>query len=276
MPTSRGYGRQIRDALFGVLLVYLMFIGVLAVTQRDMMYFPSSVISEAQMRTLTDYQEIQIQTQDGLSLRSYFIPPQDSTKPVAIFFHGNASHPSWEAFKAQYMREQGYGVLLASYRGYTGNAGSPSEAGLFLDGKAYADFVKRDYPQNPLILYGSSLGGAVAVETALHTQPQALILEVPFLSAVDVALRFYPYIPFLNILVKDPYRNDQKIAKIKAPVLFILAEKDEVVSFESGIKLFDLANEPKTKVVYATSTHANVYSHGAQADVSKFLKEVFK
>lgn len=276
MPTSRGYVRQIRGAFFGVLIVYLLFIAVLTVTQRDMMYFPPAGISEEQMGLLADFRQIEVQTDDGLSLRGYFVPPADNKKPVLILFHGNGSHPSWEVFKTQALKDKGYGILLASYRGYDGNQGSPSEAGLFVDGKAYAGFIKADYPQNPLILYGSSLGAAIAVDVALHTSPQALILEVPFFSAVDVAVKFYPYIPFMNTLVKDPYRNDEKITKIESPLLFLLAGKDEVVSLESGMKLFDLANEPKRKVIYTDARHADVYNHGAEADVAKFLQEVVK
>jgi fermentation-respiration switch protein FrsA (DUF1100 family) len=276
MLTKRGYLRQIREALFGVLIVYILFIAVLTVTQRDMMYVPPVRTSDGDMSALADFQELQLQTEDGLLLRSYFFPPANSQKPIIVHFHGNGSHPSWEASKSLMLRERGYGVLLASYRGYNRNAGSPSEAGLSLDGKACAAFVKRDYPQNPLILSGASLGAAVAVEVALSAHPQALILEAPFLSAIDVAMKLYPYIPFLNILVKDPYRNDLKIGQINAPKLFLLAKKDEIVSVESGLDLFDLAIEPKEKIIYPGADHNDIYSHGAQADVVKFLEGIFK
>lgn len=272
--TKKSYIHQIRDAAFGVLLVYLMFIAVLGVTQRSMMYLPPASIPASHMTALEGYEKVSITTKDELALHAYFVPPKDSKKPILLLFHGNASHPAWEAFKTASLITQGYGVLLASYRGYDNNPGKPTEDGLFMDGQSYLDYLKESYPSNPVILYGESLGSGVAIEMAIRVQPLAVILEVPFLSAVDVAQRFYPYIPFIDKLLRDPYRNDHKISSVHAPTLFLLAGKDDVVSLGSGTKLYELANDPKKKVVFSEASHVNVYQYGAMEEMLNFLKKV--
>ena len=271
---DKTYIHQVMSAIAAVLAIYMIFIGFLYVSQRSMIYFPPSSISEDSLKDLEDFQTIGVTTSDGLDLTGYYSAPQPG-KPIIVFFHGNASHPAWEAHKTDKLRQRGYGVLLATYRGYAGNPGKPTEEGLFRDGDAFLTWVTQRYKQNPVILYGTSLGSGVAVEMAVRHKPAALILEAPFESALSVAQSSYPYIPFLNLMMRDQYLSNLKIKNINVPVLFLLAGKDTVVTLESGERLYALASEPKIKEVFSESGHANIYDFGAEDAVIKFTERFF-
>ena len=255
---------------------YLLIHVALLFFQRDLIYFPPQSISESDRASLKDFKFVEVHTEDDLTLKAYFKAPQSSHKPILIFFHGNGSDPAWESYKTFPMREKGYGVLMATYRGYAGNPGSPSEAGLFRDGEAYIAWIKQAYPDAPLIVYGQSLGSGVAVEMASRYQMAAVVLEVPFFSALSVASRLYSYIVGMDFLMKDQFRNDLKIGKIKAPILFLLSGNDEVVSLQSGLDLFEVANAPKTKIVLEHAGHTNIYNYGAGDALAAFLEKEIK
>lgn len=267
--------RELKRLLYLAPLIYVLFILVLVLMQRSLIYFPQAIPPNA-AQNLADFSQIQVVTEDQIVLKGYFFPPQPG-RPILTLFHGNASDPAWEAFKTRWMRENGYGILLATYRGYAGNAGIPTEQGLYKDGAAYVKWLddQPQYAKSPRILYGESLGSGVAVEVASRKSPAALILEVPFLSTLDVAGRNYPFVPFRSLLLYDQYRNDLKIRNVSAPVLIMLAGHDNVVSLESGEALFDLANEPKTKHVFDGAMHWDIYNYGAEQTMSQFLQKVF-
>lgn len=257
----------------GVALVgYIAVLVLLYTYQRDMIYFPPAVNGLEDHADLKGFKAIEVRTDDEITLKAYFVPPAKN-KPIILLFHGNANAPAWEAFKVSALREKGYGALLATYRGYAGNPGAPSQAGLFKDGEAYMAWLKRNYLSAPVVLYGQSLGSGVAVELAVHHKIAALILEVPFYSALSVAQRAYPYILRMDLLMKDPYRNDLKIKDVKAPILFLLAGQDEVVSLQSGLDLFAAANDPKSHFIYEKAHHANIYNFGAANAVMDFLEK---
>lgn len=267
--------REIRRLLLLFPLIFILFLVLLFIMQRSLLYFPPLGLSAAAEKNLAFFQPTTVTAEDGVSVTGYFYPPA-AGRPIMVLFHGNASHPAWEAFKTNRMREQGYGVLLAGYRGYLGNPGKPSEVGFYADGEAYLKWLKQTYPDNPLILYGESLGSGVAVEMAMRHKPAALVLEVPFKSALSVAQRLYWYVPFINLMMLDPYRNDLKISQVHAPVLFLLAGEDDVVTAEAGEELFSLANESKYKVLFPNAHHSDIYASGAEAELMKFLDGVFK
>lgn len=253
---------------------YLFLVGYIFTIQRDLMYFPPVDVKDEILES--QYEKLTVTTQDGLKISGYFSRPQDAAKPLIVLFHGNGSHPGWEVFKTAPMRQQGYGVLLAEYRGFGGNPGKPTEEGLYQDGRAYLDWVRQQYPDNKLILYGASLGSGVAVELGQHYDPAAVILEVPFRSALDIARRFYWYVPLKNLFMVDQYRSDLKIKNINAPILFLIAEHDEVVSAQSGQELYELANEPKEIMLLPGAGHNTAYNFGAGKTVTAFLEGIFK
>lgn len=272
--------KRVVQSLSGVVVVYLILMGMMFSFQRSLMYFPQGNIpEEIAQRVLPKGQIVSVHTKDGLTLKSYLVPPQDKTRPILIAFHGNGGSAIGLSQNFAGLIKGGYGLMMAEYRGYDGNAGKASEEGLYQDAEAHLEFVLAQYPKNKIIGYGQSLGSAVAVDLVSRHGDQfsGLILEVPFDSVVNVVGRIYSFVPFPEIMVRDKYHSDQKIGTISLPKLFLIAGQDEVVGTEAGMTLYGLASEPKQIKVFENAGHMTVFDFGAAEVVEKFIeKEIWK
>jgi hypothetical protein len=159
--------------------------------------------------------------------------------------------------------EAGHGVLLVEYRGYGGNPGSPSESGLYLDGRAAIDFLAaRGVAPDRIVLYGESLGGAVAIELARDRDFAAIVLEAPFTSLVDVGARAYPWLP-IRLLARDRYDNLAKIAGLRAPLIVVHGEADRLVPPAMGRALLAATAGPAHGIFIAGADHDDIVGAGA-------------
>lgn len=213
----------------------------------------------------------------SFALSAWWYPPKDDTKPVILFYHGMGNSIRIRPPKAQPYRDQGYGVLLAEYRGYGGNPGQPTEEGLYQDARAYANWLinTKNVPLKQIVLYGESLGTGIAIHMALeYPQAFALILEVPYFSILEMTRFRAPFIPFVEKVAKDHYRSDLKIGQVKMPVYFGLGERDFIVPSRFGKKLFEAANEPKQLRVYLKAGHMGIYQKGFGRDAIEFLDKI--
>lgn len=267
--------KKMIDILIAFLVVYAMVVALMFFAQRKMLYPVPNVSANDIAVGLKDYQEVSVKTSDGLTLTGFFSAPQDKTKPIVMVFHGNASHPAYTAPFYKTLQDKGYGILLTEYRGYGGNAGKPTEQGLTRDAEAYlnSDLLTKEYKDNPLIVYGRSLGSGVAVNLVSENPDRftALILATPFDSVVSVVSNAYWFIPFPELLVKDRFHSDLKIDKIKITKLFILAKKDQVVGYGTGKHLYDISPEPKALVEFADADHNSINQYGAMNAVFEFI-----
>jgi pimeloyl-ACP methyl ester carboxylesterase len=143
-------------------------------------------------------------------------------------------------------------VLLFDYRGYGLSTGSPDERGTYLDARA-ARMAMAGYAADRIFYLGESLGGAVALELALEQPPAGLILQSTFTSVRDVARRHYPVIP--AALIPDAYPNKRRISELRAPLLVLHGERDQIVPAAHGRELFELAPEPKRLHVFGGVGH---------------------
>ena len=265
---------------FSVLIVvaYMILLGAMSYYQRSLMYFPQPALPDNVTEKLLPKTvlPIDVVTKDNISLRAFLVPPKDNTKAIILAFHGNGSLAPYLASNFEWAIEEGYGVLLAEYRGYGSNAGLPTEAGLYADADAYLNYLQMNYAENKIVAYGQSLGSGVAIDLVARNPKgfSGIILEAPFYSAVSVADKIYPYIFFKKWLLRDKYLSNEKIGEINIPKLFLLAEQDEVVGFDSGINLFDAAHDPKQIRVYHEATHMGIFKDGAIIDVMDFLNSL--
>lgn len=257
--------------------VYVIFMVLMFFYQRSLMYFPQPALPDNIAETiLSKAQVINVTTADGVQLKAYFKAPKDDQHPIIVAFHGNGSLGLYLSQNFTDVIDKGYGVLLAEYRGYSGNEGSPTEDGLYKDADAYLAYLKAEYPHTKLVAYGQSLGSGVAVDIVARN-PQSfigLVLEVPFDSALNVADKHYPYIFFKKWILRDQYLSNEKIGTISIPKLFLLSGQDEVVGVEGGFDLFDAAKDPKQIRVYNNATHMTVFQNGAQIDLIDFLESL--
>ena len=170
------------------------------------------------------------------------------TRPWVIFLHGNASTIASRLNILHYegLTRFGVNVLAPEYRGYGGVDGVPTEPGIETDAQTAYDYLRRELRADPrrIIIYGWSLGSAVAVDLASHVQEGAVVLEGAPASIVAIGQQQYPYFP-IRLLIRNPFESINKIDRIGSPVLFLHSREDAVVPFAEGRRLFDAAPQPK-------------------------------
>ncbi len=260
--------------LLAFIIAYAGLVIIISMKQRSFMYFPMTKtrpdISQAPWMSWVD-----VTTEDGLALKSWFSPPKEG-KPTIIFFHGNGHNISLRTPKIMSFLQEGYGILLAEYRGYGGNPGIPSEEGFYHDARAQINWLADNYgiKGDDLILYGESIGTGVAVQMATEYKAKALILDVPFSSALDVAQLKLFFIPFASKILKDKYLSHEKIGSIHTPVFVGLGGRDMVIPPRFGKKLFDAANEPKTLKIYEKAGHMDLHQYGFGQHVIEFINDL--
>jgi fermentation-respiration switch protein FrsA (DUF1100 family) len=213
--------------------------------QDGMFYFPEKDIWQTPKDISLGYEEIYFTTKDKITISGWYIPAENE-KGVILFCHGNAGNISHRLDSIKIFNSLNLSVLIFDYRGYGKSEGKPSESGTYLDAEAAWDYlvdVKQKSPEK-IILFGRSLGGAVAAEIALRKNPAGLIIESSFTSVPDIGKKFYPLLP-IKLISKFRYSTIDKIGLIKCPKLIIHSPEDEIIPFEHGKHLYEKASSPK-------------------------------
>jgi uncharacterized protein len=228
-----------------VVLFFLALLAIVFVFQRRLLYYPShSYVPLTAAHANRAFQELPVATDDGIDLKGWYAPP--TSKPLTIvFFHGNADSLYTASQIADSYISEGYGFLLAEYRGYSGLPGAPTESGLYRDGRAYIrGLAAHGIESSHIILFGHSLGTGVAVQMAGEFHVAAMMLLAPYLSMPKLAAKHFPMFP-AQYLMLDRFDNEKKIRAIHTPLLIVNGAADEVIPAEQGRTLYSLANEPK-------------------------------
>jgi fermentation-respiration switch protein FrsA (DUF1100 family) len=265
--------KKVKGLLFELAFLYVGLVVLLYVFQRNIMYHPTSAHPEPKAYNCGDMTVINAKTEDGLTLFGWYKAPATPEKPVLLMFHGNAGDIGTRNYKARFWLNHGYGVLMAEYRGYGANPGSPTEQGLYRDGRAFVSWLRaHGFKPSQIVLRGESLGTGVATQMAVETPGiRALVLESPFTSAGDVAQKRYFFVP-AKLLLKDEYDNLSKIRNIKTPLLIVHGVIDDVVPYKEGKTLFEAANKPNQLVAILDAGHDDLYMHGAGPKILAFLE----
>lgn len=252
--------------------VYLVFIGALTVFQRRLMYHPDPRLADRAHAGVPDMDAIELTAADGVRLVAWHRAARDGRATV-LYLHGNAGNIGMRGSKVRPFLDAGFGVMLLSWRGYGGSAGTPTEAGLYADGRAALDELeRRGVRPADVVLYGESLGSGVAVQLAMERAVAAVVLEAPFASALDVAAGAYPLVP-VRWLMWDRYDSIAKIGAVPVPTLILHGERDEVISVSHGKRMFERAKGPKRIVLFPRGRHNDLDEHGALAVTLSFVAE---
>ncbi len=222
---------------------YLAICALAWIFETRLIYFPGSAPTRTPRELGLEYRDVALRTHDGVALSAWFVAARDARFAVLVC-HGNAGSIEDRIDTARIFRELGASVLLFDYRGYGASSGSPNEQGTYLDAEAAFDELAKLAPNLPIVVYGESLGGGVAVELARRRTIAALVLDSTFTSLVDVGARVYPWLP-VRWIARTRYDNRAKIAELCIPILVAHSRSDAVVPFELGEALFAAANEPK-------------------------------
>jgi uncharacterized protein len=211
---------------------------------------------------------VTVTTQDGLDLAGRYRAPPDDASPLIILFHGNGEDITQRAHIALELIDAGYGVLLAEYRGYADNPGKPHEAGLYADALAFHTYAAAR--SRFIVLHGYSLGSGVAVQLASVARVDALMLEAPYTSIVEVAAERFRLFP-VRTLARDRYDSLSRIASIHVPILIYGGTKDRVIPPLHFQRLFDTARGDKRLAMIEDADHLNAWETGGRAHVMSFL-----
>jgi fermentation-respiration switch protein FrsA (DUF1100 family) len=255
--------------------LYLALLALLFVGQRRIVFKPDATRADLAAAGLAEQMtEVEIATEDGLALHSWWAPAMRNDRRVIVYFHGNAGHRGGRGDRIRDYLAAGYGVLLVGYRGYGGNPGLPTEAGLYADARANLAFLARQNVRpEQIVLFGESLGTAVALEMALSFPALCLVLEAPLASILLSARARYPLFAF-GPLVRDKFDSLKKIGRLKMPLLLVHGEQDRVTAVKFGRMLHAAAPEPKQGVFLPLAGHGDLMDHGLAKLTMQFVEKL--
>ncbi len=251
-----------------VIVLYGGFVGLLYVAQRRLQYFPDRQRTAPRAVGLPEAEEVVLDTADWERAIVWHVPPRPG-RPVFLYFHGNGGSLRWRVERFRALIVDGSGLVALSYRGYGGSSGRPTERGLVEDAAAAYAFAAARYPAERIVLWGESLGTALAIAVAAERPVGYLVLEAPFTSAVDVAATHYRFVP-VRLFMKDQFRSDLRVRTVTAPVLVVHGENDTTVPAVLGERLYGLIRAPKQFVRIAGAGH-NDLGDQAVAAAKRFI-----
>ena len=254
-----------------ILSVYILIIIFIYFSQRSLMYHPSenNYLDENELNHKV--KKIKIPSDDELN--SWYFEKNKNFKTL-LFFHGNAGSIENRIYKLNDLSKLDLNYLIIAYRGFSGNKGSPSEEGLYKDARAAKYWLNlNNINDQNIVIYGESLGTAVAIDLAKDHKFAGVILESPFTSMLKLSRKYYPWIP-TGLLLKDKYETDKKIKKVSTPILILHGRKDNIVPFEMGETLFNQANNPKYNYFVDNDDHMMDFNDELINTINNFISSL--
>ncbi|MBL3590248.1 MAG: alpha/beta hydrolase [gamma proteobacterium endosymbiont of Lamellibrachia anaximandri] len=229
-------------AVYGALLLVLYF------SQSRLLYYPSlptRAIMATPDQVGLSFETITLTTDDGITLHGWFLP-LEKPRATLLFFHGNAGNISHRLDSLEIFHRLGLAVLIIDYRGFGQSEGRPTEVGNYRDAEAAWRLLteQKKIPPEDILLFGRSLGGAVAARLASSYPVRGLILESAFTSVPDMAADLYPMFP-VRWLSRFQFDTRAYLESVSCPVLVVHSPDDEIIPFKHGQQLYQAARQPK-------------------------------
>jgi pimeloyl-ACP methyl ester carboxylesterase len=235
--------------------------------ERRLIYFPQRAHDVRPHDLGLAFEDHRLTAEDGVGIHAFYLPPPGEPRWTVLLAHGNAGNVSHRLDRVLLLQAKlGAAVLLFDYRGYGRSEGSPDEEGTYRDARAAHGFLveEKRVPPERLVLFGESLGSAVALDLALCRPCRALVLESPFVSVPAMARAVYPYLP-LWPFVRTRYDNLAKASRLSVPLLVLHGERDEIVPLSQGRRVFEAAPGPKRFFAIPHAGHNDTYLVGGDA-----------
>lgn len=211
--------------------------------ERQNVWHPSFEATETPLSNGLEYEDVYYDSSDGVLLNGWYVPCKDAVASL-LFCHGNGGNISWRPDSLKQFNSIGLNTFIFDYRGYGKSGGTLSEEGTYRDAEAAFAWLKKKTPEMPLILFGRSLGAAIATDLALKVKADALIFESGFTSIPDIGKKYFPFLP-VRLLGTIRYDSLSKISKITVPLLVIHSPEDDIIPYAHGKNIFAAAPEPK-------------------------------
>jgi uncharacterized protein len=240
----------------GALVVFVLLVLTLAyVFQRSLIYLPTGGPVPRAGDVLPGARDVRLTTADGLTLGAWYVPAAGPDLGYTVLVaNGNGGNRVHRASLAAELRAEGFSVLLFDYRGYGGNPGDPTEAGLALDVRAAREYLLERTSHDRLIYFGDSLGGGVVTELAVEHPPAGLVLRSPYTELADTAAEHYPFLP-VRLLLKDRFPVVEHVRRIRVPTVVVYGTADSVVPPDQSRAVADAAAGPVTVVELRDADH---------------------
>ncbi len=264
---ARAMLRLLLFAILGIVVAHVILV-ILSLreswVERTFIFFPDKKLEATPREVGLDFREVYFDTGDGCRLHGWYAPAGEGA-PVLLWLHGNGGNISYELDGLARMHRAGLAGFIFDYRGYGLSTGRPSEAGVYRDARAAYEYAVNGLgvPPERLVLFGRSLGGAVAADLALQAPVRAIILDGAFTSVGDMANHHYRWLPGKGRYAHK-FDTARKLAQIGIPKLIIHGEKDQVVPFRMGERLFEAAAPPKEFYPIAGAGHEDTLPVGGQ------------
>ena len=260
-----------------ILAIWLLLVILIYVFQSHLIFFPEKAVLLTPDDVNLPYRDVYLKSAAGTRIHGWYVP-HEQPRATLLFLHGNAGNISQRLDSVKFFYSMGLSVFIIDYQGYGRSSGSPSEAGTYQDARAAWSFLtgEQKLPPRQVIVFGRSLGGAVAVWLAAEYHPGALIIESTFTSIADLGKHYYPYLP-VQWLTRIRYPTLDRISGVRCPLLVIHSRDDEIIPFEQGQRLYSAAVEPK-EFLQISGGHndgfllsAGIYSGGLQSFIDAYI-----
>jgi fermentation-respiration switch protein FrsA (DUF1100 family) len=261
--------------LYSALCLYLYLMQDRLIFYPDM---PSRMLTAEPTDIGLEYESVSITTSDHVTLHGWFVPGLEE-KGVLLFFHGNAGNISHRLDSLKIFHGLGLSTLIIDYRGYGQSGGKISEQGTYQDAEAAWRYLTetREISPGNIVIFGRSLGAAVAAYIGALNNPGGLILESAFTSVPDMAAKLYPIFP-VRLLSRYDYNTEEFLGSVKCPVLIIHSPTDEIIPYKNGRKLYGAASQPKSFLeIYGSHNEGFLMSGEKYINgLREFLDHIFK
>lgn len=227
--------RRVLMLLLVPALAYLAVAGFMFAIQRSLLFLPDRTDVRAAAADLPGAEAVTIATADGETIVAWWKPPAPG-RPALLYLHGNGANLTNRLGRFVRLTQDGTGLLAVSWRGYGGSTGSPSEAGLRLDGAAAYEWLAARLPPERIVLFGESLGTGIAIWLASERPARLLALDSPYASIVDLGARLYPWLP-VRLLARDPFRSIDLAPRVTIPVVAQHCTRDWVIPLSEAERL---------------------------------------
>jgi len=257
-----------RRALWiGVAVMTLALLGYSAVCvsyyarQNTLVFKPERALKTTPADVGLAFEDLRLQAADGTTLAAWYVAGRPDGRQV-LLLHGNGGNISHYLRTVVVLHELGHSVLALDYRGYGASTGTPSEAGTYQDAVAAFDYLveRRAIAPADIVVYGRSLGGAVATWLAAHRRPGALILESTFTRLADVGSYRYPWLP-VRLLSRNVFDSVTQVAKVQCPILVAHGGTDTIVPQAFGRELANAAG-PRAEFLALPGGHSDAFIQG--------------
>ncbi len=238
-------GISFMSILISILVGYTLLLGGMYLFQDKLIFLPSSRLVVTPEKAGLEAEDVWIHTDDGEQLHGWFFPNEE-TEYIVVMSHGNAGNISGRIDIAKLLNGVGVSILLYDYRGYGQSSGKPSEEGLYTDIKAVINFLKTEkgFSENQMIMYGRSMGGAVASYAATEFDVSGLVLDSAFKNLKAMVRDLYPFVP--ASLARYELPTEKFLSEIQnIPIMIMHSPNDSIVGISHGKYLYEIANEPK-------------------------------